>query len=277
MEWGKFLAQIPPNETVDIEELFKNDGSNVRITDKDVQLYCDSDECKGIRYFHLKYGPYDNISYGSKDTFLSYWCRNCQHMGKTFSVKLIQPEKASLNGKAMKYGESPPFGPFTPSKVITLIGPDRDLFLRGRRAENQGLGIGAFAYYRRVIENQKARLITEISKVAKRLGASQDLLDRFDKAAKEIQFNKAIKDIKDVMPATLLIDGHNPLALLHSALSEGIHEETEEKCLEMATSIRLVLTELAERISIALRDEAELKQAISNLMNKNKTDKTQST
>jgi len=48
--------------------------------------------------------------------------------------------------------------------VITLIGPDREIFLRGRRAENQGLGIGAFAYYRRVVENQKGRIITQIGK-----------------------------------------------------------------------------------------------------------------
>lgn len=38
----------------------------------------------------------------------------------------------------------------------------------------------------------------------------------------------------------------------------------------MATSIRVVLTELAERISVALKDEAELKQAIGNLLKRGK-------
>ena len=37
--------------------------------------------------------------------------------------------------------------------------------------------------------------------------------------------------------------------------------------------IRLVLTELAERISQALKEEAELKQAVSRLMNRNKPKK----
>jgi uncharacterized small protein (DUF1192 family) len=167
---------------------------------------------------------------------------------------------------AIKLGEFPSFGPPIPSRVITLIGPDREIFIRGRRAENQGLGIGAFAYYRRVVENQKSRLITEIAKVAKRIGATSEELQRFEAAVNETQFSKAIEYIKSTIPQVLLINGHNPLTLLHSALSEGLHAGTDEDCLELATSIRVVLTELAERISLALKDEAELKQAISKLM-----------
>lgn len=162
----------------------------------------------------------------------------------------------------------PPFGPPVPSKVVTLIGPDREMFLRGRRVENQGLGIGAFAYYRRVVENQKGRLIKKIGEVAKRSGASEAVLNIFERAAKETQFSKAVESVKSVLPPVLLIDGHNPLTLLHSALSEGLHEKTEEQCLELATSIRVVLTKLSERISTALKDEAESKQALNTLMNK---------
>ena len=42
---------------------------------------------------------------------------------------------------------------------MKLVGPDRDDFLKGRRCENQGLGVGAFIYYRRVVENQKNRIL----------------------------------------------------------------------------------------------------------------------
>src|SRR5438046_8892096 len=86
----------------------------------------------------------------------------------------------------------------------------------------------------------------------------QTILQLFEKAAKETQFSKAIDDIKTAIPQVLLIDGHNPLTLLHAALSEGLHGATDEDCLETATSIRVVLTELAERITIALKDLKEL-------------------
>jgi hypothetical protein len=154
---------------------------------------------------------------------------------------LLLPEELYANeGAAVKLGEFSSFGPPIPSRVITLIGPDRELFIRGRRAENQGLGIGAFAYYRRVVENQKGRLIIEIAKVAKRLGAAEEELARFKAAARESQFRRAIDDIKSSIPKVLMINGHNPLTLLHSALSEGLHAGADEECLELATSIRVV-------------------------------------
>lgn len=76
---------------------------------------------------------------------------------------------------------------------------------------------------------------------------------------------------KDAIPESLLINGHNPILLLHSALSEGVHAQTDEQCLEIAGSVRIVLGELSERLSQALKDEAELTKALSNLMNNKST------
>jgi hypothetical protein len=56
--------------------------------------------------------------------------------------------------------------------------------------------------------------------------------------------------------------------LLHSALSEGLHAQTDEQCLELAQAVRVVLAELAERIGQALKDEAESNAAITRLMNR---------
>ncbi len=73
---------------------------------------------------------------------------------------------------------------------------------------------------------------------------------------------------KDAMPESLLINGHSPILLLHSALSEGIHAKSDEQCLELASSVRVVLSELSERLSQALKDEAELSKALSTLMSR---------
>jgi hypothetical protein len=147
-----------------------------------------------------------------------------------------------------------------------MVGPDRELFLKGRHAENHGLGIGAHAYYRRVVENQKNRLIDEFIRVAEKLNMPQATMDKLKIAKDEQQFAKAVDAVKDAVPPVLLIDGHNPLKLLHTALSEGIHDNSDATCLELANSIRVVLTELAERVGIALKDHAELKSAVSRLL-----------
>jgi hypothetical protein len=200
---------------------------------------------------------------------LTYGCRNCRKTVKKFAVVI---KGAAGTGHVQKLGEYPPFGPPTPPRVFKLIGEEyRELFLQGRRAENKGLGIGAYAYYRRIVEHQKGQIIDEIAKVAKKLGASPEVLQTFVDARTETQFATAIGKIKAGIPQSLLIDGHNPLTLLHTALSEGLHEQTDEECLALATTIRLVLTELADRISTALKEEANLKNAVGRLLNRKLT------
>ena len=170
---------------------------------------------------------------------------------------------------AHKIGEYPPFGPPTPARVIALIGKDRDLFLKGRRAENQGFGIGAFSYYRRVVERQWSRIVLEVRRVAERLGTEASVLANLDAVAQHTQFGRAVDDFKPALPAVLLISGNqNPLTLLHGALSKAIHEHSDAECLELAQDVRVVLTDLAERINQALKDDAELQESVNRLRNR---------
>jgi hypothetical protein len=266
ISWAEFLETIPPNspQRVTIYQWDKS-GQYTIVATPDLQLHCTSDTCNGLRFFLC--GQDKAIYSSTRDFFLPYLCRNCLATTKTFAIH-AERIVDTLDAEVIKFGELPAFGPPTPARVISLIGPDREMYLKGRRTENQGLGIGAFAYYRRVIENQKGRIIGEIAKVAARLGATEPVLRRFEVAQNETQFSKAVDDIKDAIPQVLLIDGHNPLTLLHTALSEGLHAQSDEDCLEFASDIRVVMTELADRISQALKDEAELKSAISRLLSR---------
>jgi hypothetical protein len=267
ISWAEFLETIPPNTPHQLTLYEWDSGRGLFIVaTPDLQLHCTSDSCNGLRFFlcTLQKPVYPGKSH---DFFLPYLCRNCLKITKTFAIHAERIEETS-DAEVIKLGELPAFGPPTPARVITLIGPDRETYLKGRRSENQGLGIGAFAYYRRVIENQKGRIIGDIAKVAARLGATKLILKRFEAAQAETQFSRAIEDIKDAIPQVLMIEGNNPLTLLHSALSEGLHAQSDEECLEIASEIRIVMTELADRISQALKDEAELKSAVSRLLNR---------
>ncbi len=75
---------------------------------------------------------------------------------------------------------------------------------------------------------------------------------------------------KDAIPESLLINGQNPILLLHGALSEGIHALSDEECLSIASSVRVVLVELSDRLSQSLKDEAELTRALAVIMGKRK-------
>jgi hypothetical protein len=229
-------------------------------------LHCSTDICNGPRKFRFKDGS-RSISVGedSKQTYLTYQCSNCRITHKIFSLHVsIANAEDPESGECYKFGEFPPYGPHTPNRLLKLFGKDGKFFLKGRQCENHGLGIGAFVYYRRVVENHKDQILDEIIKVSKKI--APEMVDGLELAKKENQFSKAVESVKNGIPQALLINGQNPLTLLHSALSEGLHAQTDEECLDLAHDVRVVLSELAERLGQALKDEAELNKAISRLM-----------
>ena len=271
LSFSEFLEAHPPNQLAKIakiEDWYQRpdrNGNYQGLVTPQIQMHCPSEACNGVRFFRCISAAPELSHPRFTNTYLTYRCWNCQKFEKVFSVA-ARCDKEGDDGEALKFGEIPPFGPPTSARLIKLIGPDRETFLKGRRCENQGLGIGAFIYYRRVVENQKNRILLEIAKVAERVGASADTIATLKKAAEETQFSRALESAKSAIPESLLIDGHNPLGLLHSALSEGVHERTDEECLEIAGSVRVVLAELSDRLAQALKDEAELRQALSTIM-----------
>jgi hypothetical protein len=273
--FSEFLESVPPGTLRCIDDIAKERyyqngtiAGYVLVT-PEIQLHCPSDSCNGIRFFRRTNSSVPDIP---DDTFhffyISYVCSNCRKTEKTFSLA-AQRDPSALSGKCHKFGEIPEYGPPTAARLIKLIGPDRELFLKGRRCENQGLGIGAFVYYRRVVEEQRNRILDEVLKVSRKVGAPVKAIKALEEAKAETQFSKALANVKDAIPQALLINGHNPLTLLHSALSDGLHQRSDEHCLEIASSIRVVLAELSERLAQALKDEAELNKALSRLMAKN--------
>lgn len=273
---SEFLQSTPPNQWRYISNLSgpQNIGphpnSSRGLNKPELKLHCSDDSCNGVRFFrctgvYVCPGPHlrtDTQNY----LYISYQCSNCQITQKVYSLAVILLTGEQSYEMCCKLGEIPPYGPPLPSRLIKLIDPDRDIFLKGYECENQGLGIGAFTYYRRVVENQKNRILAEIVKVSEKIGVPQDKIDTLRKAIKETRFSKALEMAKDVMPESLLIDGHSPIRLLHRALSRGVHELSDEECLKFANSIRLVLGELSERLSAVLKDKAELTEAVSTLM-----------
>lgn len=276
--FSEFLESTPPSSVTEINDLveaiYHRGGylAGYRLLKPEIQLHCPHDSCNGTRFFRCTTKSQVLVKEEFSFEYISYICSNCRQTEKTFSLAIKRNGAEGL-GSCYKFGELPLYGPPTPTKLMKLIGPDRDIFLKGRRCENQGLGIGAFVYYRRVVENQKNRILDEIIKVSEKVSAPEDSINTLKKAKKETQFSKALSSVKDALPETLLIDGHNPLSLLHSALSEGLHNQTDEYCLEIASSVRVILGELSDRLGQALKDKAELNHALSRLLQESSVNK----
>ncbi|MEZ5489594.1 MAG: hypothetical protein R3F50_04645 [Gammaproteobacteria bacterium] len=264
----EFLETTPPGKEVVIKEFTSVSQRTHYILRPDLHLHCGTKQCEGIRFYESRKSNWVSIE-NYNNEYLTYLCRNCKRSLKTFSIraKYVVDEKKWI---VSKFGEKPAFGPPTPARAFNLIGGERDLFLLGRRNENQGMGIGAFVYYRRVIESQKIRIFDELIRVISKISPEDQVLAELELAKKETQFTKGVEAIKHALPQSLNINGYNPLTLLHSALSEGVHEHSDEECLELASSVRTVLFEFAERLGQALKEEAELNAAVNRLANQRK-------
>jgi hypothetical protein len=267
LTWREFLESYPLNSYQLVADYYeKNRSSNYRPFIRlapILRLYCAT--CEGVRNFDGEWEQEREFANTNPvNAFLEYTCKDCGEGSKTFCV-ISEATKSEGVGYAIKIGEFPEFHVEIPNSLKTLLGNDYELFLKGLTCEKQGLGVGAFTYYRRVVESQKSQLISEILRVAEKLGAPQGVRDTLAQAAKEKQFSRAIDAIKDAIPQALLVDSHNPLKLLHDALSIGVHAETDESCLRAAHGVRMVLADFSERLKLALEDQSELRSAVADM------------
>src|SRR5262245_31112798 len=182
VDWRKFLTDYPPRTRASVEGVFKRGSSDPVFALPELQLFCDGD-CQDVSYCHgsiLASGRLFPLLYRpALDGILAYTCSKCQMQVKSYAIRALGKASTLPTDKTAdtsKLGEWPPFSFSTPSRVTSLIGPDRDLYLQGRKAESEGLGVGAFAYYRRIVEDQKNRLLDEIIRFARKTGASSEAI-----------------------------------------------------------------------------------------------------
>ncbi len=132
--------------------------------------------------------------------------------------------------------------------IEKLLGEHSGFYRKGLICESQGYGIGAFGYYRRIVEEIIDGLLDEIAELL----TESELLEYQDALAKTKETTvtqEKIDLVKDLLPPILRPEGMNPLSALHSALSEGLHAESDEECLEYAENCREILIFLVNQVA----------------------------
>ncbi|MEO5916746.1 MAG: hypothetical protein ABIS50_21135 [Luteolibacter sp.] len=272
--FSEFLETTPPNtlgrvsDSIKMLPVPKEGGLSPFLATPEIWLHCNNEKCGGLRSFRSLKPTLPLTLEIENQVNTVYLCSNCKTEKKLFSLALSLGKDKNEVSYVIKVGEFPAFGPPTPRKFLDLIDADKEAFLKGRRCETQGLGIGAFSYYRRVVENQKSRILAKILQVAELVNSEGTHIAALKNAIAETQFEKSIRGVKDAIPQSLLIKGHNPLTVLHDKLSDGLHGRTDEECLEIAQSVRIILIELCDRINNALKDDKEITHALSTLFRK---------
>jgi hypothetical protein len=266
---AKFFVETAPGKKVVVEIDAQNAGTDfqgafLRWSLPDIPLHCTSSICgRDIRSFRSQTDS--RFRLGEANTYIQFECRNCGQTTKTYAIWMFAPNPFGNVIQCMKYGEYPSFGPPPSPQLNALVESERDHFLNGRRCEMQGLGIGAFTYYRRVVQGVKDRLIDRMIVACRKVASTEAVVKELEHAKTIREFTRATETFSAALPDSLLLNGQNPLTLLHNALSVGIHALSDHECLEQATAVRNVLDGLAGRLAVALRDDKELNASISRL------------
>ena len=173
---------------------------------------------------------------------LKYVCQYCRIFKRYFYVYVN--ENAN---EFYKVGQYPEWEIKMDKNLEKTVNKHSSTFRKGLVCESQGYGIGAFAYYRRISEeiiDELLESITDLIEEENKLKYTQAL----EKTKNTRVTQEKIDLVKDLLPSILKPNGMNPLGVLHSELSEGLHALTDDACLENANHIKSILTFLINQI-----------------------------
>jgi len=193
---------------------------------------------------------------------VTYQCSSCH---KFFRHFLIEFDKSG--NWIRKMGQFPPWDITINKELEKALEGNSKIYRNGLTCESQGYGIGAFAYYRRVVEEIIDNLLIQIT----------DLIEpaqknKYEQALEQVKKTRITEEkidlVKDMLPAILRPNNHNPLKLLHEFLSEGLHGKSDEECLAIAAELRKIIEFLVSQVSITKSKGLEFSEGMQRLLDK---------
>lgn len=246
-----FLEEYPLYKKFDLGGKFPKEIKDIpRVK---VNFHCK--KCGSIQTFVMKNYWFDacasNDPSAGQVLRADYECASCNVEHVYFMIKFDENEE-----KVMKVGQYPPWSIKIEKGLEKILDKHVDTYKKAIICESQGFGIGAYSYYRRIVEE----IIDELLKLISDAIEDEVEKENYEKALNQIDIShnasKKIDIVKGLLPSTLQPEKNNPLTILHSNLSEGLHTLSDEECLTKAGYIRVSLVFLVEQV-IEHREKAK--------------------
>ena len=164
-----------------------------------------------------------------------------------------------------KIGQYPDWNIEMDKELEKMLGEHTKYYKRGLICESQSYGIGAYAYFRRITEDVIDELLESILDLVEE-DEKEQYIGRLEDVKKEKIAEKKINLVKDLLPKSLQVDGMNPLKELYEVLSQGIHNETDEECMEKAEAIRGILVFLVNQVIRTKKDKKSFTEGMKKIL-----------
>ncbi len=181
----------------------------------------------------------------------TYGCMSCRRSRIVFMLALVIIKKeetpARISGHLPdvhlvsyaieKTGQYPAWeAPLSRTLSKALGKEGRTLFIKGASSLRAGRGIGAVAYFRRIIENHVDDILRMVAESAAVAGDSA-AIEQIKEAGKNLYASDRLRIAAQHTPPHLKPGGHSPLDVMYGAFSEGLHALSDEESAEVATKL----------------------------------------
>jgi len=211
-------------------------------------------------FFEL--GGYVNVPIENTTLRALYQCTSCRVQKRVFYIHF----GVGLNWM-MKVGQYPAWEIKSDPKLLKFLGGHAAEYKKGLVCESQGYGIGAYAYYRRIVEEKIDELLQAVDEIVPE-SEREEFEAALEQVKKTIVAQEKIAIVKDLLPASLRPDEMNPLGILHGVLSEGLHAKPDEECMEQAQTIREVLGFFVQQILMVNENSRQFTEGMRKLLSK---------
>lgn len=225
-------------------------------------LHCGTEQTFNMVNEYYELNHYMNVPSAGQKIRLLYECQACKKFERVFYIFIDYDYKFLY-----KLGQYPEWEIKIDKNIERVLGKHVANFRKGLVCESQAYGIGAFAYYRRITEEIIDELLDSISELIE-----PDSREKYSAAlalTKQTRITQEKIDlIKDLLPPLLRPNGMNPLGVLHSELSEGIHSMSDTDCLEHAQHIKNILVFLITQIIQTKDSSKAFSESMKKLLDK---------
>lgn len=228
---------------------------------------CGSDQT--FNMFNEYYEEYVNEIVNGRIRDLRYRCASCHKSQRIFLVAFHTEKKDTDQDSLVleKVGQYPAWSIEMDKELEEMLGEHAEYYRRGLICESQSYGIGAYAYFRRITEDVIDKLLESILDLVE-AEEKEQYREKLEEVRKEKTAEKKINLVKDLLPKSLQVDGMNPLKELYGVLSEGIHDKTDEECMEKAEAIRGILVFLVNQVARTKRDKKSFIEGLKKILRK---------
>lgn len=192
----------------------------------------------------------------------SFTCVSCKKSNRIYLFEqTVDDETITIQ----KYGQLPRAGIPRDKTLQKFFKEDRDNYEKAVICLSYEYGVAAFAYFRRIVENNINRLLDLLQEDLQSSGGDQETFTAIQSLRDESPMSEKIKIANLALPGHLKPDGLNPLGKLYQVLSEGVHNLPEEECLKKAKAASECLAFLVSELASRKEHRARFKSSISQL------------